>query len=122
MALTSTSPLPVATVIPDTNNSGMLTFILATPPSTPLFLGEIQITRRLSGPNVTGKIAPGTPTRAGSAFVDMNPTTYASTLAKAVLPFRVILTYDDVTKVVSNLEIVGAHTIPVRGAAVIAPS
>jgi hypothetical protein len=122
MALTSTSPLPVATVIPDTTNSGMLTFILATPPITPLFLGDIQITRRLSGPNVTGKIAPGTPTHAGSAFVDMNPATYASTLAKAVLPFRVILTYDDVTKVVSNLEIVGAHTIPVRGAAVVAPS
>ena len=122
MALTLTPALAVQSIIPDTTNSGMFTLLLASPFVAPLCLGMVQVGRKLSGPDVTGTVVQGTAANPGTAFVDMNPTTYANAVAKAVLPCKVIVTYDDLTKVVSNLEILPAHTILHRGAAVVASS
>jgi len=94
MSANTTPPLPVKQVIYTSGSSPMLTFILATPYLSELFLGGIVITRTSTG-TATDIIVPGTDQAHGgkvSMFVD--PTTFADLRAQAIVPFKVVLTYD----------------------------
>jgi hypothetical protein len=94
MALTATQPLPVKQVIYTSSGGGKLTFILATPYLASLYLGSIVITRTTSG-HISGTITPGADaTHGGKALIYVDATTFADARSQAIVPFKVVLSYD----------------------------
>src|SRR5882724_4273482 len=105
MALTSTPPLPVKQVIYTSGTSPKLTFIMATPYLAPLFIGTIVITRTTTG-HFSSSLTAGTgPTHGGKLLLYVDATTFADIRSQAVVPFSVVLGYDDVTDDVIQIEI-----------------
>jgi hypothetical protein len=101
-----TQPLPVSSIISTYVNSGMLTFVMASPYVPPLHVATIVITRKASGPT-SGTIIPGADTtHGGSVLVSVDPATFTALRAQAMLPFRVVVSYDTLTNKVVQLEIV----------------
>jgi hypothetical protein len=106
MALISTQALPVKQVIFTSSGSGKLTFILNTPYLASLFLGTIVLTRVTSGPAISGTIIRGTDaTHGGKALLYVDATTFDSAHGQ-VLPFKIVLGYDDVTFDVVQLDFI----------------
>jgi hypothetical protein len=105
MSLTSTSPLPVKQVISTSPTSPLLTFVLATPLVAPLFLGSIVITRTTTD-HLSSSMTPGTDaTHPGQLFLDVDATTFSNLRTQAVLPFKVVLSYDTLTNKVTEIDI-----------------
>jgi hypothetical protein len=105
MAFISTQPLPVSRVIYTSSSSGKLTFIL-TKPLAPLFIGTIVITRTTSGA-LSSSVTPGADAaHPGKVLLYVDESTFADLRAQAVVPFKVTLSYDDVTLDVVQLELV----------------
>jgi len=106
MALTSTQPLPVKQVIYTSGTSPKLTFILATPYVAPLFIGAIVITRTTTG-HFSSSITPGIDaTHGGKLFLYVDATTFADLRSQAVVPFKVVLSYDAVTNDVVQIDVI----------------
>jgi len=110
MTTAFTPPLPISTpALTVTRNvrTSISTLVLVLGPLAPtLFLGTIIITRVTSGPAVSGTIFPGTATHPGHATLNMTASKFDA-LARIVTPFDVVLTYDSITFIVSDL-----RTIP----------
>jgi len=105
MALTLTSPLPVKQVISTSPTSPKLTFILATPLVAPLFLGAIVITRTTTD-GISSSMTPGTDaTHGGKLLLDVDATTFATLLARGILPFKVVLSYETLTNDVEQIDV-----------------
>ncbi len=106
MSLTSTPPLPVKQVIYTSSSGGKLTFILATPYLEQFFLGSVVITRATSG-YTSGKIDRGADaTHGGKASVYVSQPIFADLHAQAIVPFKVVLSYDTVTNDVVDVDII----------------
>jgi hypothetical protein len=104
MALIATQPLPVGRVIYTSSYSNKLTFVLPAPYLEPLFLQTIVITRVTSQPS--SSLTPGVAaTSGGKALIYLNAADFAALVAQRVLPFKVVLSYDDVTLDVIKLEL-----------------
>lgn len=98
-------------------NGIRLTFYLPQPYIAPLCLGMIIITKKTSGPALVGSVAPGDSTRFGRVYLDMNEEAFNNTQTQAVIPFKVIISYDSLTLEVFQMEIIrdltlAAHSAP----------
>jgi hypothetical protein len=105
MALVTTQPLPVSRASYPNPYGNTLTFVLPQPFLGPLFLNSIVITRVTSQP--TSSITRGAgATQGGTALIYLNAADFTALVAQRVLPFKVVLSYDDVTLKVVKLELV----------------
>jgi hypothetical protein len=112
MPITSTPPLSVRSVGLTVINGITLTFNLSQPFIAPLCLSTILISKKTSGPDIAGKVVPGDNTHTGRVYIDMNEATYTETKLQAVIPFRVIVSYDSLTLQVASLEVLRDLVLP----------
>ena len=104
MALVTTQPLPVSRASYPNPYGNKLTLVLPQPFLGPLFLNSIVITRA-SQPS--SSITPGAgPTQGGTVLIYVNAANFEALVQQRVLPFKVVLSYDDVTLKVVTLELV----------------
>lgn len=104
MSFTVTQPMSVTKVITTSIYSNKLTFLVK--PVSPLFVNSIVITRSADGQFSSDINAGADAAHPGKVQIYLNDSSFTSLHAQAVLPFKVILTYDDLTLDVIQLELV----------------
>ena len=123
MPVTSTQPLSVKSVNYIASGSVKLYITLSQPLVGPMLLSTITISKKDSGPPITGTIVPADATHpVGKVYIDMDGPTFADTRAQANVPCKVVIGYDTTTYAVVQLEILrevaahaGAVTQPSNG-------
>jgi hypothetical protein len=104
MALIVTQALPVSRVFYSSSYSNKLTLLLS-PLLGPLFLQTIEFTR-VADNQVASSITGGDAARGGKLLLYVNAADFDALVQQRVLPFKVILSYDDVSLRVVQLELV----------------
>lgn len=106
MPLTSTPPMPVSKVISTGSSSAKLTFILSPPYQSPLFIATIIITQS-SGEHFSSSLTPGIDKQhGGKLYLYVDAATFAVLQCQAVVPFKVVLSYDTTTDEVVQIDVV----------------
>ena len=105
-ATVTTQPLPVSRVSYPNNYGNRLTFVLPQPFLGPLYLNSIVITR-VADSEVGSSITRGAgSTQGGTVLIYVNAANFDALVQQRMLPFKVILSFDDVTLRVVQLEVV----------------
>ena len=104
MALTSSSALTVFKTISSSTTSTKLTFLLT--PVSHLFIGTIVLTRVNSATAISGTMVRGVDaTHPSKILLNANGPTFDACHAQ-VLPFKVVIGYDDVTLDIVQLDFI----------------
>lgn len=106
MATTRTT-LSVGEVFPPPTGGITLLLTMKTPPAASLYIGYVVITRlaTASSPIVAGTLVAGSTSRSGHVVLNMEGAAFDAIVNEA-RSFKLVLTYDSVTRLVSNLSVV----------------
>jgi hypothetical protein len=115
MMVIVTQALPVSRVFYSASYSNKISFILS-PLLAPLFTQTIECTR-VADNQVASSITRGDASRGGKVVLDLNPANFDALVRQRTPSFSVILSYEDVTLRVVQLELV-RDPAAVTGAAV----
>jgi hypothetical protein len=105
MALIVTQALPVSRVFYSLNYSNKLSLLLSQPLLGPLFIQTIEFTC-VADNQVASSITAGNAARGGKVLLYVNAANFDPLVEQRVLPFKVVLSYDDLTLKVVKLELV----------------